>query len=274
MPNNSFHVGLGVALWFFAGTVAGAAPGQDFGSGTAPRKPASDPMGKLAERASFHLDFEGTAQAVEGAGELAPTSVRLERAGNPDAKNLDDYFVPGVAGQGLSCLYDSRSVWLQYAAPENVNLRAGSILCWIEYEEESGADTAWFGFQVPGIMSFTVGHAKDTVSTTLLFYGAKGEHWNNAYAVFAHPALWKLNEWHQVCLTWSPADVRFYEDGHLLCKEPLRHAVSENTAKLFQVVLGGWSGPKHDVAAVDELYIFPFPLTEELIRSAKVTARE
>ena len=233
---------------------------------------SANEMEDLEELSSFHLDFEDTISAAFADGQLTPNSTRFERGGQQVEAKLADHFVPGLVGKALSTKDEETTIWIDYPADKNFNTRQGTILFWMKYDTlVTDASTSLLAFNSPGFMYLALPQDKTNQQATICFLPVEdlAHPQNNYYQVLHRTEPWKAGEWHQVCLTWSLQDVCYYEDGKLLVKGALRKPAPENMAKAFLVVLAGWSGSHHNTVVMDNLYIFPSALTEELVRSTQ-----
>ena len=70
-------------------------------------------------------------------------------------------------------------------------------------------------------------------------------------------------------MTWKKDLAVYYEDSVTLGKTTLKAPITspENLYPTFSVVLAGWSGKnEHRVVAMDEFYVFPIVLNDQIIQ--------
>lgn len=235
---------------------------------------ASAPTWDLAELCSFYVDFEGTTDARFADGALSCSGIQLSEDGKALPPQLDKYFVPGLRGKALSTTNSKTTIWVNYPAANNLNTRQGTAICWLCYTEIVDVSTGNLIMNCPGYMYLnsarTVKDKTVTETSSIYFATPPGlKFGNNGWMIVTRAVPWKAGEWHQVALTWNLQELHYYEDGQLLAKQAWAtgRPAPENMANTIGLSLAGWAGTNHNTVAMDEFYLFPAALTDDMIKA-------
>jgi hypothetical protein len=264
MINTSRLVGLALLL-----TTGLAAHAQN-----APAAAPSGPTWDLAELCSFYVDFEGTTDARFADGALSPSGIQLFENDKALPPKLDKYFVPGLRGKALSTTNGKTTIWVNYPAPNNLNTRQGTMICWLCYTEVVDVTTGNLIMNCPGYMylnSSRIVKDKAVTETTSVYFATPPglTAANNGWIITGRAVPWKAGEWHQVALTWNLQEFHYYEDGQLLNRQAWQtgRPAPENMAIAIGLTLAGWAGTNHNTVAMDEFYLFPAALTDDMVKA-------
>src|ERR1051325_4718040 len=244
------------------------------GQRVAPSAASTNSAWDLAELCSFYVDFEGTTDARFADGALAPESIQLTEDDKALPAKLDNYFVPGLRGKALSTINGKTTIWLNYPADNNLNTRQGTIIGWVSYPKIIDVTTGNLIVNCPGFMYLnsarTVKGTNITETSTIYFATPPGFTFaHNGYILAGRAVPWKAGEWHQFALSWNLQEIHYYEDGQLLATQAWETGQSspENMSKRIGLVLAGWAGTNHNTVAMDEFYVFPAALTDDMIKA-------
>jgi hypothetical protein len=148
------------------------------------------------------------------------------------------------------------------------------MICWLGYPKIVEVTTGNLIMNCPGFMYLnsarSVTNQTVTETTSIYFATPPGlKAGNNGWMIVGRAVPWKASEWHQVAITWNLQELHYYEDGKLLAKDSWNtgRPCPENMTRTIGLVLAGWAGTNHNTVAMDEFYLFPAALTDEMIKT-------
>ncbi len=224
------------------------------------------PAGRRVSGAPAALPHQADAPADEGLllycafeGGAEATFARGERSAKG---SLPAEFGAGVRGQalviggtkGAQRVYD-------YSPAGNLDSEQGSVSFWLKpLDWEGSNDRFHVVFRTFAGRNFFQVY-KFFTSERFLFLRGEQEKWTSVEAKIPD---WKPGEWHHVVATWSPAELRMFVDGHLVCARKVRFAFERpDPVAPLSVGPGGWEEGSHGRSLIDEFRIHDHPLGHE-----------
>jgi len=196
---------------------------------------------------SFRVGFDGTLEAV-ARGRAVP--IKIEGPVQ---------FRPGKFGRALLC--GDGGALLEYAAPGNLRMHAGTVSMWVCPVNWTGERDVFHVFLEAKSPGWLVFYRYYQGGMTMLL----GRGGRNYQAIVGPRFTWKPGEWHHVAGVWRPTGIAVYLDGKRAGFKP-DPPLPEKSPPVFVIGDAPWHIPRDgEQTLIDEVRIYPVPLDDEAV---------